>query len=251
MHMKKVLSMLLVCCMIIGMLSTISISADSDSKATTNYHIFTALPTGEGTVTTATLYLGASFNGVFYGMNSNKQGSGTNTHYTTSNVVSQQYTLKIRYAGRDTTYGDYYNLIFTQPGGNSYTVAYDSGYFSQNLLTSGLPSGGFAYKHRLYWDTEGQFFYHRPNADKTVMKGLKISSSSYKLFVETVANLKKTSASYVPARLYEVCTSNNIAGSNSTHTWSGSCTCGYIIKSYICRDECLCSFELPNKRVWQ
>ena len=233
MRIKKFLSMLLVCCTIIGLLPAVSLADNAQPpEAATNYHIFTALPTEEGTVTSAALYWGAPFvvdgANVFYGMNSMKQGSGANTHYTTTNEISQQYTITVRYAGKDDTYGDYYNVIFTQPGGTSYAVAYDSGYFSQNKIQdTGAPSGGWAYKHRMYWEAEAQIFYHRANADKTVMKGLKISSTSYKLFAETVENLKTENTAYKPARLYEACVSDNVPGSDATHTWSGQCSCGY------------------------
>ena len=233
MRVRKFLSMLLACCIIIGLVPAVSLANDVQSpEAATNYHIFTALPTEEGDVTAAALYWGAPFKvdgaNVFYGMNSMKQGSGSSTHYTATNEVSQQYAISVRYAGKDDTYGDYYNVIFTQPGGTSYAVAYDSGYFSQNKLQdTGAPSGDWAYKHRMYWDADSQIFYHRPNADKTVMKGLKISSTSYKLFAETVENLKKENTAYKPARLYEACVSDNVSGSDATHTWSGQCSCGY------------------------
>ena len=128
MRMKKILSILFVCCIIMSMLSTVSF-AENDAAAT-NYHIFTALPTEESAVTSAALYWGAPFvvdgANVFYGMNSMKQGSGSSTHYTATNEVSQQYTMTVRYAGKDDTYGDYYNLVFTQPSGTAYAVAYDS-----------------------------------------------------------------------------------------------------------------------------
>ena len=222
MRMKKFISLLLVCCTLIGLLPTVTLA--DDSQAVTNYHIFTDLPTKEGGESTANLYLGAFFNGVLYGMN----GSGFSSNAATSTTdVAAQNKITVLYGGEDATYGTYYYLCYTLPNGTAYTFAYAGGYFSQNKLTNGLPSGGWAAKHKMFYDAEAQIFYHRPSADMTVMKGLKVSSSSYKLFTETVANLKKESTSYVPARVYAVCTSDNIAGSDATHTWSGSCSCGY------------------------
>ena len=80
MRIRKFLSMLLACCIIIGLLPAVSLADDAQSpEAATNYHIFTALPTEEGDVTSATLYWGAPFEvdgaNIFYGMNSMKQGN--------------------------------------------------------------------------------------------------------------------------------------------------------------------------------
>jgi hypothetical protein len=56
------------------------------------------------------------------------------------------------------------------------------------------------------------------------MKGIKIDPSTYLLGTETVANLMD--ASNHPVRLFEACTSNNVAGQDETHHWSGICSCG-------------------------
>ena len=226
MRFKKLLSLLLAACLTVGVLPMVSLAADTSALHNCNvpegYHLFTSLPTAEDPVTTETLYMGNAFNGVFYGMNGTFSSGST----TTSADVAAQSTITIHYGGNDETYGDYYYLVFTQASGTAYAFAYASGVFSQNKIQdTGLPSGGWAAKHKMFYDAQEHLFYHRPSADMTVMKSLKISASSFKFFSDTVA--KVLAADAYPVRVYEPCTSDNVAGSDSTHTWSGSCTCGY------------------------
>ena len=226
MSFKRLFSLLLVICLIFGVLPTVSLATDTSALHNCNvpegYHLFTSLPTAEDPVTTETLYMGNAFDGVFYGMNGTFSSGST----TTSADVAAQSTLTIHYGGNDETYGDYYYLVFTQASGTAYAFAYASGVFSQNKIQdTGLPSGGWAAKHKMFYDAEEQLFYHRPSADMTVMKSLKISASSFKFFSDTVA--KVLAADAYPVRMYEPCTSDNVAGSDSTHTWRGTCACGY------------------------
>jgi len=223
---KRILSALLVACLMLSVLPGVSLATDTSALHNCNvpegYHLFTDLPTAEDPVTTQTLYMGNAFDGVFYGMSGTFSSGST----TTSADVAAQSTLTIHYGGNDETYGDYYYLVFTQANGTAYAFAYASGVFSQNKIQdTGLPSGGWAAKHKMFYDAEEQLFYHRPSADMTVMKSLKISASSFKFFSDTVA--KVLAADAYPVRMYEPCTSDNVAGSDSTHSWSGSCSCGY------------------------
>ena len=222
---KRILSALLAVCLMVSVLPMVSHATDTSAlhncEVPEGYHLFTGLPTAEDPVTTETLYMGNAFNGVFYGMNGTFSSGST----TTSADVAAQSTITIHYGGNDETYGDYYYLSFTQASGTAYAFAYAGGYFSQNKLTDGLPSGGWAAKHKMFYDAEEHIFYHRPSADMTVMKALKISSSSFKFFTDTVAKVLLDGA--FPVRVYEPCSSDNVAGKNDTHQWSGSCSCGY------------------------
>lgn len=226
---QRIISILLVLCLTVGLVSVPCLALDTSALHSYNqpegYHLFTALPTAENTVTNATVYLGGAFeeNGamVFHGMNS----SFTSGSATTTTDADAQYTITVHYGGVDETYGTYYYLVFTLPNNTAYAFAYASGYFTQNKIQSdGLPSGGWAAKHKLFYHEDEHFFYHRPSADMTVMKGLKISATSFKFFTDTVQNMLKDNT--YPVRLYEKCTYDEVAGNDDTHHWSGSCTCG-------------------------
>ena len=222
MNFKKLFSLLLAVCLMLSLLPTASLAVDTSAlhnfQTADGYHLFTDLPTAENPTTTADIYWGAPFDGVFHGMTGSGFSSGS---IATSTDVAAQNKIAILYGGEDATYGTYYYLTYTLPSGAAYTFAYSGGYFSQNGLTNGLPSGGWAAKHKLFYNAEQHFFFHRPSADMTVMKALKISSSSFKFFTDTVAKVLVAEA--YPVRLYTTCTSDNVAGSNTTHQWSGSC----------------------------
>lgn len=219
---KRILSALMAVCLIFSVLPMVSLATDTSAlhncEVPEGYHLFTDLPTAENPATTDDIYWGAAFNGVFHGMNGSSFSSGSTT---TSTDVAVQNKIAILYGGVDETYGTYYYLTYTLPDGTAYTFAYSGGYFSQNKLTDGLPSGGWAAKHKLFYDAEQHIFFHRPSADMTVMKALKISASSFKFFTDTAA--KVLAAGTYPVRLYTTCTSDNVAGKNDTHQWSGSC----------------------------
>ena len=219
---KRILSTLLAACLLLSLLPITSLAVDTSAlhncEVPEGYHLFTDLPTAENPATTADIYWGASFNGVFYGMTGSGFSSGS---VATSTDVAAQNKIAILYGGEDETYGTYYYLTYTLPSGAAYTFAYSGGYFSQNALTDGLPSGGFAAKHKLFYDAEQHIFFHRPSADMTVQKALKISASSFKFFTDTAA--KVLASGTYPVRLYTTCTSNGIKGNNETHQWSGSC----------------------------
>lgn len=222
MKFKKILSALMAVCLLLSVLPTVSLATDTSAlhnyTAAEGYHLFTDLPTAEAPATTADIYWGAAFDGVFHGMSGASFSSGATT---TSTDVTAQNKIAIIYGGEDETYGTYYYLTYTCPDGTAYTFAYSGGYFSQNMLTDGLPSGGWAAKHKLFYNAEQHIFFHRPSADMTVMKALKISASSFKFFTDTVA--KVLADGTYPVRLYTTCTSDNVAGKNDTHQWSGSC----------------------------
>lgn len=193
------------------------------------HHSFTALPTAENKKTTAKLYLGAALEagGAFYGVSATSVADGSSRSFATSTVTAEQCTVTIHYGGNDATYGDYYYIEFTLPSGTSYGLNYASGAFGQNTIQdTGTPSGGWGDKHKMFYDATYQFFYHRPSNDMTVMKGLKLVAATQKISVETVENLKEESNTYAPVRLFEACTSDNVAGKNDTHHWSGTCACG-------------------------
>ena len=219
---KRILSALMAVCLMFSVLPMVSLATDTSSLHTCEvpegYHLFTDLPTEENPATTDDIYWGAAFDGVFHGMTGSGFSSGA---IATSTDVAVQNKIAIVYGGVDETYGTYYYLTYTLPDGTAYTFAYSGGYFSQNKLTDGLPSGGWAAKHKLFYDAEQHIFYHRPSADMTVMKALKISASSFKFFTDTVA--KVLADGTYPVRLYTTCTSDNVAGKNDTHQWSGSC----------------------------
>ncbi len=222
MKFKRILSALLAACLMVSVLPMVSLAVDTSTlhnyNALEGYHLFTDLPTAEIPATTADIYWGAPFGDVFHGMTGSGFSSGA---VATSTNVAEQNKIAILYGGVDETYGTYYYLTYTLPDGTAYTFAYSGGYFSQNKLTDGLPSGGWAAKHKLFYDAEQHIFYHRPSADMTVMKALKISATSFKFFTDTVA--KVLASGTYPVRLYTTCTSDNVAGKNDTHQWSGSC----------------------------
>ena len=121
-------------------------------EAAEGYHLQTVLPTAQNPQISGKLYLGAALADKFYGMS----GGISNTAAPTSEEASKQCTITVRYGGNDDTYGAYYNVIFQIPGGAAYTLAYSGGSFTQNKIQdSGEPSGGWAYKHRVYFDEEG------------------------------------------------------------------------------------------------
>lgn len=219
---KRILSALMAVCLIFSVLPMVSLATDTSTlhncEVPEGYHLFTDLPTAENPATTDDIYWGAAFDGVFHGMTGSSFSSGA---VATSTDVAAQNKIAIVYGGVDETYGTYYYLTYTLPDGTAYTFAYSGGYFSQNKLTDGLPSGGWAAKHKLFYNAEQHIFFHRPSADMTVMKALKISASSFKFFTDTVA--KVLADGTYPVRLYTTCTSDNVAGKNDTHQWSGSC----------------------------
>ena len=231
MYLKRSLSLLLTACLLVGLLPVVSLAADTSVLHNCNvpegYHLFTELPTAEDPVTTETLYWGNAFNGVFYGMNSTFTASGGNSSATTTTDVAKMNTVTIHYGGNDATYGDYYYFVFTLASGTSYAVAYSSGYYSQNAIQSnGLPSGGWAHKHKLFYNAEEHIFFHRPSNSLTTMKAPQISATSQKIFTNYYVSDVLGDGKY-PVRLYESCTSDGVAGENETHQWSGVCTCGY------------------------
>ena len=200
---KKIISLLLAACMMISVLPVYSIAADtaapSNHMKPGGYHLYKDLPTEENPEITG-LYLGAAVEngGSFYGLSS----AASSNAFSTTTDIAEQGTITVRYGGNDPTYGAYYYVVFTLSTGASYALAYASGYFSNNKIQdTGEPSGGWQAKHKMFYDQDSQFFYHRPAADMTVMKGLKLSTSSKKIFTETVANLQTENAAYVPVRL--------------------------------------------------
>lgn len=229
MNLKRILCMLLALTLAMGLAVmpcfALDVSALHSYTQPEGYHLFTELPTQANPVTDAKLYLGGAFaqgeDMVFHVMNSSfSSGSAT-----TTTDAAKQYTMTVHYGGVDETYGTYYYLVFTLPDGTAYAFAYAGGYFTQNKIQSnGLPSGGWAAKHRLFYHDDEHFFYHRPSADMTVMKTLKISATSFKFFTDTVANVLKDNT--YPVRLYALCSYNDVPGYDAQYHWTGSCTCG-------------------------
>ncbi len=175
MYLKRLLGLLLAACLLVGLLPVVSLAADTSALHNCNvpegYHLFTDLPTQENPVTTETLYWGNAFDGVFYGMNSTFTAANGNSSATTSTDAAKMNTITIHYGGNDATYGDYYYFVFTLASGASYAVAYSSGYYSQNAIQSdGLPTGGWAHKHKLFYNAEEHIFFHRPSNSLTTMK---------------------------------------------------------------------------------
>ena len=230
MRIKKVLSMLLVFSILIGLMPPVSLAADSDNAAP-RYHLFTNLPTAENSVITGDLRLGEMIAGQFYGLSgmSSVPAGGSVRSFPGSGDDAEMCKISVQYGGTHETFGEYYYVIFTLKNGKSYALSYASGYIAQNeIKANGEPTDGWQDKNRMYFDEQSQTFYRAfvSNGD-TVTKGLKISTSSHNIFTEKLSNLRVANSEYLPVRLYEVCKSNNVAGSNDTHKWSGSCTCGY------------------------
>ena len=233
MNFKKLFSLLLAVCLMLSLLPATALAVDTTAlhncEVPEGYHLFTDLPTAEKPTTTATLYWGNVLNGKLYGMNSTytTNSEKTNSSVSTTTDVGGMNTITIHYGGNDATYGDYYYLVFTLENDKSYAVAYGSGFYTQNTIQSnGLPSDGWQYKHQFYYNDQQHIFFHRPSNSKSTMKTPVLFSTDYKIYTNNTVATALSDGKY-PIRMYEPCTSNNIAGSNSTHTWSGSCTCGY------------------------